>query len=139
MNKFKYIIIPLFVSLVFITQSCKIKEYVEVPVEVEKVKIEYVHKLDSIYLHDSVATYIMQRGDTVFVDRYKYKIKEVYRTDTIHKIDSIPKVVQVKVKEVVEVNKLNFIQKILMWAGGVGILLILGFLICKFKVWKLLF
>lgn len=139
MNKFKYIMIPLFVSLVFITQSCKIKEYVEVPVEVEKVKIEYVHKLDSIYLHDSVATYIMQRGDTVFVDRYKYKIKEVYRTDTIHKIDSIPKVVQVKVKEVVEVNKLNFIQKILVWIGGVGILLILGFLICKFKVWKLLF
>ena len=64
--------------------GCKVKEYIEVPVEVEKIKTEYVHQLDSIYLHDSISTYIIQKGDTVFIDRYKYKIKEVFRTDTVH-------------------------------------------------------
>lgn len=137
MRKIKYLILLL--GLLTVLQGCKTKEYIEVPVEVEKVKIEYVHKLDSIYLHDSIFTQIVQRGDTIFVDRYKFKVKEVYKTDTIHQIDSIPKIVEVKTKEIVEVNKLYSWQKALMWTGGVGILILLGFLINKFKIWKSLF
>lgn len=137
MRKVKYLILLL--GLLTVLQGCKTKEYIEVPVEVEKVKIEYVHKLDSIYLHDSIFTQIVQRGDTIFVDRYKFKVKEVYKTDTIHQIDSIPKIVEVKTKEIVEVNKLYSWQKALMWTGGVGILILLGFLINKFKIWKSLF
>lgn len=137
MRKIKYLILLL--GLLTILQGCKTKEYIEVPVEVEKVKIEYVHKLDSIYLHDSIFTQIVQRGDTIFVDRYKFKVKEVYKTDTIHQIDSIPKIVEVKTKEIVQVNKLYSWQKALMWTGGVGILILLGFLINKFKIWKSLF
>ena len=139
MKIIKGFILSLLLSSLFLLQSCKVKEYIEVPVEVEKVKIEYVHKLDSVYLHDSISTYIVQKGDTVFVDRYKYKIKEVYRTDTIHQVDSIPKIVQVKITEVKEVNKLYTWQKSLMWIGGVGLLVLLGFVINKFKIWKLLF
>lgn len=137
MRKIKYLILLL--GLLTVLQGCKTKEYIEVPVEVERVKIEYVHKLDSIYLHDSIFTQIVQRGDTIFVDRYKFKVKEVYKTDTIHQIDSIPKIVEVKTKEIVEVNKLYSWQKALMWTGGVGILILLGFLINKFKIWKSLF
>lgn len=137
MRKIKYLILLL--GLLTVLQGCKTKEYIEVPVEVEKVKIEYVHKLDSIYLHDSIFTQIVQRGDTIFVDRYKFKVKEVYKTDTIHQIDSIPKIVEVKTKEIVQVNKLYSWQKALMWTGGVGILILLGFLINKFKIWKSLF
>lgn len=139
MKIIKGFILSLLLSSLFLLQSCKVKEYIEVPVEVEKVKIEYVHKLDSVYLHDSISTYIVQKGDTVFVDRYKYKIKEVYRTDTIHQVDSIPKIVQVKTTEIKEVNKLYTWQKSLMWIGGVGLLVLLGFVINKFKIWKLLF
>lgn len=139
MKIIKGFILSLLLSFLFLLQSCKVKEYIEVPVEVEKVKIEYVHKLDSVYLHDSISTYIVQKGDTVFVDRYKYKIKEVYRTDTIHQVDSIPKIVQVKTTEIKEVNKLYTWQKSLMWIGGVGLLVLLGFVINKFKIWKLLF
>lgn len=73
-----------------------------VPVEVERVRVEYQDRLryerDSVYLHDSI--YIVQRGDTVFRDRWKTKIKEVVRIDTayIEKRDSIsyPVVVQVE-------------------------------------------
>ena len=120
MMKSKVIILSLLMGLLFTVSSCKTKEYIEVPVEVEKVKTEYIHKLDSVYLHDSISTYIVQKGDTVFVDRYKYKIKEVYKTDTIHRVDSIPKIVTVN--KVVEVNKLYSWQKSLMWIGGVGII-----------------
>lgn len=137
MMKSKVIILSLLMGLLFTVSSCKTKEYIEVPVEVEKVKTEYIHKRDSVYLHDSISTYIVQKGDTVFVDRYKYKIKEVYKTDTIHRVDSIPKIVTVN--KVVEVNKLYPWQKSLMWIGGVGIIGLLIFLIGKLGIWKLLF
>lgn len=137
MSKSKIAIILWLVCLMLSLNSCKTKEYIEVPVEVEKVKIEYVHKLDSVYLHDSISTYIIQRGDTVFIDRYKFKVREVYRTDTIHRIDSIPQIVTVN--KVTEVNKLYSWQKTLMWIGGVGIVGLLMFLIGKLGIWKLLF
>ena len=137
MNTNKKIIMTLLIGTLLTFSSCKTKEYIEVPVEVEKVKTEYIHKLDSVYLHDSISTYIVQKGDTVFVDRYKYKIKEVYKTDTTHRVDSIPKIVTVN--KVVEVNKLYSWQKSLMWIGGVGIVGLLIFLIGKLGIWKLLF
>lgn len=137
MMKSKVITLSLLMGLLFTFSSCKTKEYIEVPVEVEKVKTEYIHKLDSVYLHDSISTYIVQKGDTVFVDRYRYKIKEVYKTDTIHRVDSIPKIVTIN--KVVEVNKLYSWQKSLMWIGGVGIIGLLIFLIGKLGIWKLLF
>ena len=139
MKNIKWLTLSLLLGLTLLLQGCKTKEYIEVPVEVEKVKTEYIHQRDSIYLHDSIATYIVQKGDTVFVDRCKYKIKEVYKTDTVIKIDSIPKVIKVREKQIVEVNKVHTWQKALMWVGGVGILVLLGFLINKFKIWKLLF
>lgn len=134
----KHIIVSLLLGILFLFQGCKVKEYIEVPVEVEKVKTEYVHKRDSIYLHDSISTYIMQKGDTVFVDRYNYKIKNVFKVDTIHRVDSIPKIVKVTTTKTVETNKIYWWQKTLMYTGGVGILILLGFIIMKFKVWKLL-
>ena len=137
MSKSKIAVILWLVCLMLSLNSCKTKEYIEVPVEVEKVKIEYVHKLDSVYLHDSISTYIIQRGDTVFIDRYKFKVREVYRTDTIHRIDSIPQIVTIN--KVTEVNKLYSWQKTLMWIGGVGIVGLLMFLIGKLGIWKLLF
>lgn len=137
MNKIKILIASLLA--IFLLQGCKVKEYIEVPVEVEKVKTEYVHKIDSIYLHDSISTQITQKGDTVFIEKYKQYVKSVYKIDTIHKTDSIPKIMQVKVTETIQVNKLYLWQKILMYVGGVGILVLLGFIIYKFKIWKLLF
>ena len=125
------------VFIVVFLCSCASTKYIEVPIE--KTKIEYKHSIDSIYLHDSIYTSITQRGETIFVDRYKYKIKEIHRIDTVHKIDSIPKVITItKVKEVTT-NKLYFWQKGLMYIGGVGLLVLLVFLIRKFKAWKLLF
>lgn len=115
--------------------GCKTTEYIKVPVET--VRTEYKVQKDSIYLHDSINVYTETKGDTVYITKLKYKIKETFKTDTVLKRDSIPVIVEVE--KVVEVNKLHSWQKTLMWIGGVGLLVLLGIGINKFKIWKLLF
>lgn len=115
--------------------GCKTTEYIKVPVET--IRTEYKVQKDSIYLHDSINVYTETKGDTVYITKLKYKIKETFKTDTVLKRDSIPVIVEVE--KVVEVNKLHSWQKTLMWIGGVGLLVLLGIGINKFKIWKLLF
>lgn len=63
------------------------------------------HLRDSVYLHDSVYTFIHAAGDTIFVDRYKSTIryKERLKTDTLRQIKEIVKtdteIVEVKKKQ----------------------------------------
>jgi hypothetical protein len=120
----------LIVFLLFILGSCASTKYVEVPVET--VKTEYIDrtKVDTFIQKDSIR--IIQRGDTIFQDKYKilYRIKE-YR-DTVNKVDTITKIQKVEVTK--EVNRLKSWQQILMVCGGgliVGILGLLGYLITK--------
>ena len=115
--------------------GCKTTEYIKVPVET--IRTEYKVQKDSVYLHDSINVYTETKGDTVYITKFKYKIKGTFKTDTILKRDSIPVIVEVE--KVVEVNKLHSWQKTLMWVGGVGLLVLLGIGINKFKIWKLLF
>ena len=121
--------------------SCKSTKYIEVPVEVEKVKIEYVDKFqkdsidtrDSIYVADSVFIYV--KGDTVtqVQKSYTYKDKIIYKdklvTDTVYKIDSIPYIKTVE--KIVKVNVIKSWQRNLIWIGGIVCLCILGVLFWK--------
>ena len=134
--KNKIIVLLLFCTLIFpIFTSCKQTEYVEVPVEV--VKTEYKVKKDSVYLHDSINIFTEIKGDTVYVNKFKYKTLTSYKTDTVIKIDSIPVILEkTKIKEV---NRTTLFQRILMYAGGVGILTLIIGIFYKFKLWKLLF
>lgn len=120
----------LIVLLLFILGSCASTKYIEVPVET--VKTEYIDrtKVDTFIQKDSIR--IIQRGDTIFQDKYKilYRIKE-YR-DTVNKVDTITKIQKVEVTK--EVNRLKSWQQVLMVCGGgliVGILGLLGYLITK--------
>ena len=65
--------------------GCKTIEYVEVP----KVEKEYISIIDSIYFLEKDSIYIRDKGDTVFVAKWHTRYKEVIRTDTILKSDSI--------------------------------------------------
>lgn len=121
--------------------SCKSTKYIEVPVEVDKVKIEYVDKFqkdsidtrDSIYVTDSVFIYV--KGDTVtqVYKSYIYKDKIIYKDklviDTVCKVDSIPYIKTVE--KIVEVNVIKSWQRNLMWIGGIVCLCILGVLFWK--------
>ena len=102
--------------------SCKTStKIVEVPVEV--IKKEYVHdiKIDSIYIRDSVDRW--QKGDTLYITKWHTKFKYINKVDTIVKTDSIPKIVPVEKK--VEVNHIYWYQKLLMWLGGITIILLI--------------
>lgn len=113
------------ILLLFILGSCWSPKYIEVPVE--KVKTVYVNntsqdstnKFDSIYIYDSI--YIKEKGDTIYSykEKTKYKIqfkdRIINNSDTVIKIDSIDK--PVIVEKEVQVNKIYWWQKCLMYTG----------------------
>nr|DAH02475.1 MAG TPA: hypothetical protein [Caudoviricetes sp.]DAV03536.1 MAG TPA: hypothetical protein [Caudoviricetes sp.] len=78
-----------FMCMLFVICSCRTVKYV--PVETIKVDTTYINKLqrDSIYLLDSV--YIKEKGDTVFIEKYKYLYRDKLVRDTLYiaKTDSI--------------------------------------------------
>lgn len=121
-------IIPILILLVSCTTQ---RQIIEVPVET--IKYEYIHdtRIDSVYEKDSIDRW--REGDTVFIYKEHTKYKYLNRTDTVCKTDTITKVVPVEVKEVVEVNHIKWYQKTLMWAGGIAVLLLGGFVIYKTK------
>lgn len=69
--------------------SCRTMKYV--PVETIKIDTTYINKLqrDSIYMLDSV--YVKEKGDTVFIEKYKYLYRDKLIRDTLYmaKTDSI--------------------------------------------------
>lgn len=80
--------ISMLVFIIFTLASCR-TEYI--PIESVRYDSIYFAKLqkDSIYIQDSI--YIKEKGDTVFVDKFKYIYKYVNIQDTcfIEKTDSI--------------------------------------------------
>lgn len=122
--------------------ACKPSQrIVEVPVEVpvETVRTEYIHdtKIDSVFVRDSVDRW--RSGDTVYIYKEHTYFKYLNQTDTVLKVDTIPQVIKVPVQvpvEVVKEVKVNYItwyQKVLMWAGGVVLLLLIAYIIYKIK------
>ena len=121
----------LLIIFIFLFISCTSTKLVEVPVD--KVKIEYRDrlKIDTIIRQDS--TIIKNKGDTVFLEKYKYIYKIKERRDTINLTDTITVVQKVEIKE--EINHLHNWQIILMIVGGSTIALGLYKLINRFKRW----
>ena len=93
----------LMLALVLITVGCTRMVYIPV----ESVKTEYINKMsiDSIYLYDSV--YLKEKGDTIFMEKYKYSYRDRLRVDTVIQKDSI----RVSYPVIVE-KKLTWWQKI---------------------------
>ena len=79
-----------YVTLVWAMVGCKSIEYV--PVVEHKTDTTYITKnhRDSIYVHDS--TYIHERGDTVWVERWHTRWRDIYQIDTIYEAmhDTVP-------------------------------------------------
>lgn len=121
--------------LALVLTGCKPTERI---VEKEKLifKTEYKNtvRLDSIYLHDS--TYIHQRGDTVFVNKWKTAYKYKLLRDTVNMTDSV----YIEVPYKVEVPKVEYrqtaFQKLLSRAGGITLLLLALVGIWKLIKWK---
>lgn len=114
--------------LMILSISCTTTKYIEVPVEIETIKTEYINQLykDSIYIHDSIDRYIS--GDTVYLYKQKYIYRYLNKTDTIVNEIKTEIPVEIKTIEVKEVNKLKWYQSILVVIGGISTALILVFL-----------
>ena len=119
------------ISIALLLTGCTSTRYVEVPVD--RVKIEYRDRtlIDSLIKKDSVI--IRERGDTVFLEKYKYLYKTNKIRDTISIKDTITVVNTVEVTK--EVNKVYNWQVILMILGGVAIALGLYKLVIFVKKW----
>ena len=125
----KRLLIVILITLLL--TGCTSTRYVEVPVD--RVKIEYRDRtlIDSLIKKDSVI--IRERGDTVFLEKYKYLYKTNKIRDTISIKDTITIVNTVEVTK--EVNKVYNWQVILMILGGVAIVLELYKLVIFVKKW----
>lgn len=106
----------LILCLVSVLSGCKRIEYVQVPVETVRTDTAYVSKVDrdSIYLRDSI--YVMEKGDTVTVWKFRYLYRDKTVRDTIFRsrTDSI------QVPVVVE-KKLTRWQQAKLDVGGIAI------------------
>ena len=110
--------ILIIVVISLLLSSCRSIQYVPV----ETVKTEYISKTDTFIQKDSVhikdSVLVFMKGDSVFMDRwhviYKDRQKEVIRTDTVIKVDSI------QVPYPIE-KQLSKWQQIKMDAGGIAI------------------
>ena len=133
----KWFVVCLFgVLFLSMMNSCKTTKYV--PVTMTEYRDRYIHqtdsfvKTDSVWVHDSVS--VVVRGDTIFNDRWHYKLKDriVYKskTDTIRIKDSVPYKVEVPVEKVVyKEKKTGFFQIVSETIGNIAIGFILFFAI----------
>lgn len=110
--------------------SCS-PRYIE-KVNVQKDTLYQVqHLRDSVYLHDSINTFVYTSGDTVYINKFKSTIryKERLKTDTLRQIREVTKTDT----EIIEVKKKNswFTNFIFGLLSGGFLLLILE--ICLLK------
>ncbi len=95
-----------------------------VHVPVESVRTEYKDRLwrDSVYLHDSVLIKI--KGDTVWLEKYKYLYRDKILRDSVFVSDTIQVPYPVEVEK--EVNRLSSFQSFQVWCGRILLLILAG-------------
>lgn len=124
MKKILLFIFP-FIFLV----ACKTQT---VYVPVESVRVEYISRTerDSVHHYDSV--FVREKGDTLWLEKYKYLYRDRFLTDTLCVSDTIR--IPYPVTEIKEVNRLTSFQGFQIWLGRI-VLLLFGWCIIV-ELWK---
>ena len=122
------------VLLLCFFSSCKTPQYIPV----ETVKTEYRDKIvrDSVFRYDSV--FVKDKGDTIFLERYRYLYRDKIIRDSIFKTDTIRVPYPVKIIKPIKAPLTNW-QKFQLWCGRIllTIILLIG-LYYMLKVKKIL-
>ena len=103
--------------------SCKVQDCIPETIVRDSIRTEY--KLDSIYLYEKDSIFIKEKADTVFVNKYVTRYKDVLKIerDTIY-----------QEKKVVEVKEVKYVPthiKWLAWIGAGAILLMVLWVVLK--------
>ena len=105
--------------------SCRTIRYIPIETTKTEYKTRDSIRFDSIYNRDSI--YVLSRGDTVYLYKYKYlyKYSTITRTDTVIRTDSIqiPYIVE---KQLTHWQTLK--QELGGWAFGIIIFIVLIFI-----------
>lgn len=103
--------------------SCKTIDCIPETIVRDSIRTEY--KLDSIYLYEKDSVFIKEKADTVFVEKYITRYKDVMKIerDTIYQEN---KVVEVKVEKYIPA-----FVKVMAWIGGALTLLLLIWVVLK--------
>lgn len=121
MRELTRIIVLIFLAAIL--YSCKSIQYV--PVETIKRDTTYISqtKIDSIYQRDSI--YVEHKGDTVYLNKYKYLYKYIEKHDTLwrEKVDTVqvayPVEAQLTKRQKIKINMgeylITAIALIIMW------------------------
>lgn len=89
------------------------------------------HSRDSIYIHYTDTVRERTKGDTVFVENIKWRTayREIYKADTVVRLDSIA------TTQVVKVAEMNNWQRSFFWIGIVFSILLLLYIVIKIVNW----
>ena len=105
--------------------SCAGTKTIYVPVESIRTEYKNIVQKDSVHVLDSV--YFAIRGDTVFKEKYRTTYKDRLLRDSIFIQDTIR--VPYPVEKATTTNKLNWYQKISVYAFSAMLLGLLGYII----------
>lgn len=115
--------------LVWMMSSCKVQDCIPETIVRDSIRVE--QKLDSIYLYEKDSIFIKEGRDTIFVEKYITRYKDVLKVqrDTIYQDNSVV--------EVREVRYIPGVVKVFAWIGGSAVLLALIWLVLKIykKFW----
>lgn len=123
----------LIVVLVAVLSGCRtIQQTTDQYHQKDSVRVEYVTKLDSIYLYEKDSVWIKEKGDTIFVDKWhlRYKDKIVEVRDSIY-IDRL-QIDSISVEREIPVRYVPTFYKGCTWAFWIILVLVLAWI-----AWKL--
>ena len=112
--------------LVTILPSCKTVDCIPEVVYRDSIRTEYIH--DSIYRYERDSIYIHQKADTVWLEKYTTRYKDVLKVerDTIWRDNT-----QTIVKEVEVEKPIAPFVKWLAWWGAAAMLILLLWVVLK--------
>jgi hypothetical protein len=104
-------------------QGCKTIDCIPETITKDSIVTEY--KLDSTYIYEKDSIFIKEKADTVFVEKWKTRYKDVMKIerDTIYQEN-----------KVVEVNEVRYIPDLVKWLAWIGAFFVL-FYIVKIGLW----
>ena len=131
------VVIVLILLLILLCCSCTKRvyetQYVEQPVYLHDTLRSTIYSHDTTIVKDSV--YLSINGDTIVREKYNTIERIKVAHDTIMRFVEKPvEVVREKnVEKQVEVNRIYWWQKLLMWIGGIGVVGLVIFIYSKLR------